>query len=178
MQRALLCTDAERWSFHVCIRKKVVISFAFVRTATSIPAVSPPAVRMRPSQAQTSLKITKCLRHSPTSCTQQRTAPVSGEGAARAGITALGSTLEASQKSGISLTQHKWMVISVLQGRYLWLYFASFSLRLFSVSEQSLQWENLLCERARPFNIWIVEKIVLEAVRFQICHGSCMGHTS
>lgn len=54
MQGALLCTDPEQWSSHVCFRRKVVISFAFVRTATSIPAASLTAMRMRPSQVETS----------------------------------------------------------------------------------------------------------------------------
>lgn len=43
-----------------------------------------------------------------TSCRQQRTAPVSGEGAARAGITELGCVLKALQKPGVWHSTNGW----------------------------------------------------------------------
>lgn len=177
MQGGLLCTDADRWSFHVCIRRKVVISFAFVRAAPSIPAASPQQWEwdhLRFRQAPENHQVLEALSnqlHTAENCSCVW-------GGSSEGWDHSTCVLKALQKSTVSLTQHKWMVISALQGRYLWLHFTSFSLRLFSVNEQSLQWENLLCGCARSFSIWIMEKIAWEAVRFQICPGACMWHIS
>lgn len=172
MQGALLCTDAEWWSFHVCIRRKVVISFAFVRTATSIPAASPQQWEWDHLRCW---QITKCLRLSNQLQAAENCSCVWG-GSSKSW---LGSeSLAVSSRPCKSLESDT----AQMDGDFcstrerFWLHFAGFS--LFSVSEQSLQWVNLLGGCARTFNIWIMEIILLEAVGFQICHGSGMGHTS
>lgn len=105
MQGALLCTDPEPWSSLVRFRRKVVISFAFVRTATSIQQ---PASQQQEWYHRSFRQIPENFQVLQALANQLHTVENSSvKWAARAGSKSLGSILKAMslQKSRVSDTR-------------------------------------------------------------------------